>query len=298
MILVAGGAVGYWLYGDRLPSVLSRAASGAADRVTDVAARASERYDSNDGPRIASEEAERRRKAREARDRTLGWVTIAGATASEPSASPSSASGSSASRAAALDRVLAPLRSRNGPAYVSLSASQIAGVLAPLMQQLPPSAQSVQLALDGEQLLVRAVVSLRDVAGTGALGTVLGGVLDGTDTLSIAGPVEPVRPGVAQFRVRELRLKGVDVPPRFIPPLVRTLRQQGEHRLRARRERTGTSAGTTADRGNDIDLAGLADDGLPIPLPASVSDVRVVNGKLTLYRATPAPGSASTKPTP
>lgn len=288
MILVAGGAVGYWLYGDRLPSVLSRAASGAAEHVTDMAARASERFDSNEGPRVAAEEAQRRHAARVDRDRRLGWVTVANG----------KADASSSGGSAALDRALAPLRSRTGPAYLSLSASQIAGVLAPLMQQLPPSAQSVQLALDGEQVLVRAAVSLRDFAGTGTLGTVLGGVLDGTDTLFIAGPVEPVRPGVAQFRVRELRLKGVDVPPRFIPPLVRTLRQQGEQRLRARRERTGTSAGTKADLGNDIDLAGLADDGLPIPLPAAVSDVRVVNGKLTLYRATPAKGSASTKPAP
>jgi hypothetical protein len=29
----------------------------------------------------------------------------------------------------------------------------------------------------------------------------------------------------------------------------------------------------------------LADDALPVRLPSTVSDVRVVNGKLTLYRA-------------
>ncbi|HEY0931662.1 MAG TPA: hypothetical protein VGE27_17195 [Gemmatimonas sp.] len=298
MILVAGGAVGYWLYGDRLPSVLSRAASGAANRVTDVAQRASERYDSNDGPRISAEEEQRRQAIRDARDRQVGWVGIG--------AAPTAGSGptSATSRVAALNRTLAPLRSKTGPAYVSLSASQVVGVLTPLVQQLPPSAKSVQLALEGDQLLVRAVVSLRDFAGSGTIGTVLGGALDGTDTLYVAGPIEPVQPGLAQFRLRELRLKGIDVPSRLIPPLVRKLRQQGERRVReqlaaqARSERGATSAGKTVDPDRLIDLSALADDGLPIPLPASVSDVRVVNGKLTLYRATPATGVAPTPRTP
>ena len=189
---------------------------------------------------------------------------------------------------------LAPLRAaRTG---LSLAVGpQIAGVLAPLQQLRHPRSRCNSPST-ASRCRARGGI-LRDLR-VQAHGHGPGWCADGTDTLFIAGPVEPVRPGVAQFRVRELRLKGVDVPPRFIPPLVRTLRQQGEQRLRARRERTGASAGTKADLGNDIDLAGLADDGLPIPLPASVSDVRVVNGKLTLYRATPATGSASTKPAP
>lgn|GEM_PF-951008 len=299
VILVAGGAVGYWLYGDRLPAVLTRAASGAANRVTDAAVRASERYDSNDGPRIEAEEEGRRQEARSARDRKVGWVGVASPL---PATQGSAASSSAASRAAVLNRTLAPLSAKSGPAYLSFSAQQIAGLLAPLVQQLPPSAQSVQLALEGDRLLVRAVVSLRDFAGAGTIGTVLGGALDGTDTLYVAGPIEPVQPGLAQFRVKELRLKGIEVPGRVIPPLVRNLRQYGERRIReqlaahARSERAATSAGSRADR--TADLSALADDGLPIPLPAAVSDARVVNGKLTLYRATPASGVAPTSRTP
>ncbi len=303
VILVAGGAVGYWLYGDRLPTVLSRAASGAADRVTDAAVRASERYDSKDGQQIALEEAERRRKARAARERRLGWVTVT--TAASRASSPQGV--------AALKQTLAPLRARNGPAWVSLSATQIGVLLAPLLQHLPPSATSVQIALDDDELLLRGVVDLQEFAGTGALATVLGGVLADRDTVFLAGPIEPVRPGLAQFRVRELRLKGVEVPPRFIPTLVRTLREHAERQMRgpqrradpvrqpatgAERERTDPSVGTMADPDGAIDLAGLADDGLPMPLPASVSDMRVANGKLTLYRATPASGSAPSAPLP
>ena len=52
VVLAVGGAAAYWLYGDRLPSVLSRAASGAASRVTGAATTASERLDSKQGARI------------------------------------------------------------------------------------------------------------------------------------------------------------------------------------------------------------------------------------------------------
>jgi hypothetical protein len=33
--------------------------------------------------------------------------------------------------------------------------------------------------------------------------------------------------------------------------------------------------------------AGLADDAIPVPLPPHVGDVRVRDGRITLYRATP-----------
>lgn len=257
MVLVVGGAAGYWLYGDRLPSVLSRAASGAADKVTDAAVRTSERLDSEEGARIAAEQEARRRAAREERDRDLGWVTVNADRPVAPKVNP-----------------LAPLRRRNGPAYVSLTANQVAGLLAPLLQQLPPSAITAQLALDDDQLLLRTAVSLSDFTGQSAVGAVLGKALVGEDTLYLAGPLEPVRPGLAQLRVRELRLKGIDVPTRLIPSLVAALRER--------------APATAVQKGADSAAApdALASDALPVPLPALVSDVRVVNGKLTLYRAT------------
>ncbi|MCO4101357.1 MAG: hypothetical protein HEQ38_18570 [Gemmatimonas sp.] len=260
MVLVAGGAAGYWLYGDRLPSVLSRAASGAADKVTDAAVRTSERLDSEEGSRIAAEQEARRRSAREARDRELGWVTVNADRPVPPKVNP-----------------LAPLKRRNGPAYVSLDAAQVAGLLAPLLQQLPPSSATAQLALDGDQLLVRTAVSLSDFTGQTAIGSVLGKALVGEDTLFLAGSLEPVRPGLAEFRVRELRLKGIDVPTRLIPGIVRSLRGAGTE------TGAGTAAGTAPNPA--VTTEGVSPGALPVPLPATVSDVRVVNGKLTLYRA-------------
>jgi len=259
VVLVAGGAAGYWLYGDRFPSVVSRLASGAAEKVTDVASRSSERLDSEEGARVVAENEARRLSVREARDSAVGWITLKSAT--RDAATPS--------RPGAANP-LAPLAKRTGPAYVSLSPVQLAGVLAPLVRQLPPSARQVQLAIKRDQLLLRADIALREVTGAGALGSVIGGALDGRDTLFMAGTFEPVRPGLAQYRVRELRIKGIDVPSRVIPSLVSTLRR--------RAPRTGTTA--TAD-----DYAQLAPDALPVPLPRTVADIRVVNGKVTLYKA-------------
>lgn len=270
MVLVAGGAVGYWLYGDRLPSVLSRAASGAADKVTDAAVRTSERLDSEEGARIAAEQEARRRAAREQRDRELGWVTVNADKPVAPRINP-----------------LAPLKRRSGPAYVSLEAGQVAGLLAPLLAQLPPSAATAQLALDDDILLVRTAVSLSDFTGQSAVGAVLGKALVGEDTLFMAGPLEPVRPGLAQFRVRELRIKGIDLPTRLIPGLIRNLRGAAEPVAERAEPGTVDSGATT--------VLSVADDALPVTLPTTVSDVRVVNGKLTLYRATPSATSSKSK---
>jgi hypothetical protein len=267
VVLVVGGAAGYWLYGDRLPSVLSRAASGAADKVTDAAVRTSERLDSEEGARIAAEQEARRRAARETRDRALGWVAV---TAEQP--------------APPMATRLAPLRRRAGPAYVSLTAQEAAGLLTPLLQQLPPSAVTAQYALDDNQLLLRTAVSLSDFTGQSAVGALLGKALVGEDTLFLAGPLEPVRPGLAQLRVRELRLKGIEVPTRLIPSLVAALRE------RATAATVQKGAGGNADSGPTPDA--LASDALPVLLPAVVGDVRVVKGKLTLYRA----GASPSKP--
>ncbi len=242
MVLAVGGVGAYWLYGDRLPSVLSRAASGAASRVTDAATKASERLDSSQGARIASENDAARRAERAKLERSIVWARLA--------------PGGTAGREA-----IARLSRRNGPAYVSLRAPELAGVLAAGMSKvLPASAARPDVAIVDEQVLVRTVVELRDIAGDGALRGLLGVALDGRDTLRMAGTLDLVRPGLAEYRVRELRIKGIDVPPRLIPSLIEAM-----HRA------------VTADS--------LPSDALPIPLPKAVADVRVANGKVTLYKA-------------
>jgi hypothetical protein len=173
-----------------------------------------------------------------------------------------------ASIAAARDNpsnVAATLSTRDGPAFVSLGAADLATLLAiGLPTQLPKSATSLQVAIDEDQVLLRTMLDAKDIAGDGTIGRLLGIAMSGRDSVRLAGTIEPLRPGFAQFRVRALRIKGVNVPPRMIPTVVRALR-----------------------RGPRTD--GLADDALAVRLPRTVADLRITNGRLILYKATPNP---------
>lgn len=158
---------------------------------------------------------------------------------------------------------IARLSRKGGPQYVTLGAGDLAGFLAAaLSRNLPRSSIDPQVAVVGNRILLRAVVDLRDFAGDGAFGSVIGAAMNGRDTLRLSGTLHSVRPGLAQYRVHELRIKGVNVPPRVIPGLVGALR---------RRAKTDS----------------LAPDALPIPMPRSIADVRVENSRVTLYRAVP-----------
>jgi len=88
--------------------------------------------------------------------------------------------------------------------------------------------------------------------------------LSGRDSVQFGGTLTPLRPGMAQYRVESLRLKGVDVPPRLIPLVIGSLR-----------------------RGARTD--GLDDNAFALPLPRVVADLRLANSRLTLYKAVPAP---------
>lgn len=219
-VVAVVGAGAYWLYGDQLPHQLGRLASRAGREVT--------------GAPSAS--------GTPARAPAVAWASLDDATAGGAEA-------------------IARLSRRDGPAYVTLSAGDLAGFLAAgLSRSLPRSSIDPQVAIAGDRVLLRAVVNLRDFAGEGAFGSIIGAAMNGRDTLWLSGTLDAVRPGLAQYRVRELRLKRVDVPPRVIPGLVGTLRRR-------------------------VNADSLSPDGLPIPMPAFVSDVRVSGGRVTLYRA-------------
>jgi hypothetical protein len=155
---------------------------------------------------------------------------------------------------------IARLGRRNGPAFVTLEAGDLAGFLAAaLARNLPRSSINPEVAISGDRVMLRAVVDLRDFAGQGAFGTIVASAMNGRDTLHLSGTLDAIRPGLAEYRVRELRIKGISAPPRVIPSLVGTLRGR-------------------------VRVDSLAADALPLPMPAFVSDVRVSDGKVTLYR--------------
>lgn len=179
---------------------------------------------------------------------------------------------------------LAPLRRRDGVAYVTLDAQQAALALAPVMRVLPQSLVGASLMLDDDQLRVRGAIALRDLVGLandGALTALLGATLDGRDTIEVAGPIEPARPGLVWWRVREMRVRGLPLPERLRIAVTTALQ----------RSRMFSAVGSDADS-----LRAVApQDALPVPLPSVVGDARVVGSRLTLYRAV-RPSRSTTRP--
>ena len=159
-------------------------------------------------------------------------------------------------------RTIESLQSASGPVFANLTAAEIASyVFQTVGHTLPMSADSVEAAVIGDALYVRAIVPMKDLAGSGALGP-LGGLLNDREKITIGGGFRVVRPGLSEFQVREIKLRDFKVPHGAIP---RLLQQIG--------------------RGNRPE--GIAADALPVPTPNTLADVRIANGKVTLYKTTP-----------
>jgi hypothetical protein len=161
--------------------------------------------------------------------------------------------------AAAGRRKIERLAAPRGPALIALEPAEVAGVvLEGALRQLPQAAEGASASVVGDRVYVRAALRLRDLAGD-ALGPFTG-MLGQRDTLLLGGRLEIVQPELAQFRVAEVRVRDFSLPPAVIPRLLRRLRRDA------------------------VLPAGVAEDALPIRVPAQVGDVRVARGRVTLYR--------------
>ena len=159
---------------------------------------------------------------------------------------------------AALDKLSQP----KGQVFQTLSASDLASyAFDELATHFPGSADSVETMVSGETVSVRANVKLADLGGASALGS-LGGVLDDREKVQLSGTFRVVKPGLAEFLIKDVQLKNFTVPRGMIPALVRRL-----------------------DRGARD--AGADEGAFAVPIPRYVGDIRVANGKVTLYKTTP-----------
>lgn len=161
--------------------------------------------------------------------------------------------------AARAKEAVARLGARSGPVFTNLSPADLTGyVLSELTKQLPPSARGIEAAVIGRQLWVRAQVRLADFGGPGELGP-LGSLFGDAEPVVFGGTLDIVNPGLAVFRVKELRIRDMSVPSPMIPRLLRRVER-------------GTRP------------PGLAEDALPLLVPDYIADVRIQNGKITLYK--------------
>lgn len=164
--------------------------------------------------------------------------------------------------AARMRAALTTLQQPRGPVFVSVRPADLASyIFQQLSKQLPPSADSVQVAAFGDRMYIRASVKPSDFGGGDVLGP-LAGFLSDRERMQFGGAFHVIKPGLAEFRVQDIRFREFPVPTGAIPRLLRRV----EHGARP---------------------AGVDDDGLPLVVPSYIGDVRTEPGKITLYKNTP-----------
>jgi hypothetical protein len=157
----------------------------------------------------------------------------------------------------AIDNLARP----SGPVFTNLTAGEVASyVFQSAARTLPASADSVEAAVIGDALYVRAVVPVKDIAGAGVLGP-LAGLLNERERLQLGGSFRVIRPGLSEFQIREIKLRDFKVPSGAIPRLLAQMNR-----------------GTRPE--------GVAANALPVTTPRDLGDVRIANGRVTLYRTT------------
>ncbi len=190
------------------------------------------------------------------RDRWMPQQFRAHAAVSAPVATwePLSAKGSERTRAA-----LSKLSQPRGPVFQTLSGGDVASyVFTALAKQLPPSSDSIAARVSGDKVSLRANVRLTDLGGAGGLGP-LAAMLGDREQVELTGTFRVVKPGMGEFQVEDMKVGKLNVPQGMIPRLVRQF---------ARGQRP----------------PGLDENALPLPMPRYVGDIRVANGKITLYK--------------
>jgi hypothetical protein len=153
------------------------------------------------------------------------------------------------------------LARRSGPVFANLSPAEAASYIFLIVaKQLPPSARNAEASIVGDRLYVRSEVDLKDFGGAGQLGA-LGMLLGSRDSVLLGGTIHMLKPGLAEFQVQEVKLGKLQVPKALIPRLI-----------------------TQMTHGKNKAL-GISESSLPMVMPAYISDVRIANGKITLYKS-------------
>jgi hypothetical protein len=152
------------------------------------------------------------------------------------------------------------LERKSGPVFANLSPAEAASyIFLVLAKQLPPSAKNAEAEIVGDRLYVRSEVELKDFGGSKNLGP-LGMLLGERDSVRLGGTINMLKPGLGEFLVQEVKLGRLDVPTSLIPRLVSQMK-----------------------RGKQVE--GVSRNGLPMVMPAYISDVRISSGKITLYKS-------------
>jgi hypothetical protein len=160
-------------------------------------------------------------------------------------------------------RAVTSLGQRSGPVFANLTASEAASYifLAVSKGRLPPSAQDISSSIIGDRLYVRSTLALNELGAKKVLGP-LAGMLSERDSVIFGGTMRVIHPGLGQFLVEDVTLGALKVPSPLVPALVAEMRR-----------------GAIPE--------GVAKNGFPMPLPDYIADIRIANGRITVYKNTP-----------
>ncbi|MFN2635806.1 MAG: hypothetical protein ABR585_02105 [Gemmatimonadaceae bacterium] len=148
---------------------------------------------------------------------------------------------------------------QSGPVFANLTAAEAASyIFMVVAKQLPPSAKNAEASIKGDRLYVRSEVELKDFGGASALGP-LGMVLGERDSVRLGGTINMLKPGLAEFLVQELKIGRIEMPSGIIPRLLSRIKRKP--------------------------VEGVSQNSLPMVMPAYISDVRIANGRITLYKS-------------
>jgi hypothetical protein len=161
--------------------------------------------------------------------------------------------------AARAQAIIERLGSRNGPVYGNVEAGDLtAFIFQQLSHQLPESARDVEAMVSGDQLLVRCTMNPSDLGDLSQLGP-LAKVLGDREQVQFGGTLDIVRLGLGEYRVQSFRIHDLSLPHAMMPRLIKSYSK-------------------------GVRPAGIADDALPLITPVHIGDVRIRNGKITLYK--------------
>lgn len=163
---------------------------------------------------------------------------------------------SGAERAAAGIR---SLEGPSGPAYVNIAPADLAALIVrEASRRNPLPLKNATAGVVDERLLLRGTLDIRQLRAQGALGA-FGSLLGDEEDVELRGTLDIVRPGLAQFRVEDFKARNLAIPRAAIPRLISQL-QRGSR------------------------PEGFAENGVPFEVPPYIGDVRISNGRVTLYK--------------
>lgn len=151
-------------------------------------------------------------------------------------------------------RTSAEMERADGPSTATLDADAMASlVLEGIARGAANAIDSLTLTLGEDRVSLDALV-ITEIFARDLLGP-FSGVLDRTERIRVSGPVRVVREGVMAWTPDELKIRSFPMPGAVIGPMVNT-------------------------------LTGGSDGAFRIPVPTTVSDVRVRTDEITFYRRT------------